>query len=158
MRMTLLSLRMRCWLILLSLVLTLPAAAASKYKVLYNFKDGNDASGPLYGALVLDKNGNLFGTAGGGGKNYKCGGSCGAVFELTPQANGTWSETVIFRFQSSGTGFWPFGGVIVDDSGNLYGTTASGGTYDNNGNAFYIHLRIVTSERDRRAGAHPLPR
>jgi hypothetical protein len=138
MRVILLILRMRFWLLLLSLLLAIPAPAATKYKVLYNFHGGNDAGGPLYGALALDKNGNLFGTAGGGGKNDKCGGSCGTVFELAPHANGKWSETVIFRFQSSGTGFWPFGGVIVDNSGNLYGTTASGGAHYNNGNAFVL--------------------
>ena len=138
MRVILLTLQMRFWLLLLSLLLAIPALPATKYTVLYNFQGGHDAGGPLYGALALDKNGNLFGTAGGGGKNDKCGGSCGAVFELTPLADGKWSETVIFRFQSSGTGFWPFGGVIVDDSGNLYGTTASGGTHYNNGNAFVL--------------------
>lgn len=121
---------MRFWLLLMSLLLAIPAPAATKYKVLYNFKGGNDALGPLYGALALDKDGNLFGTAGGGGQNSKCGGTCGTVFELTPEANGKWSESVVFRFQPTGTGFWPFGGVIVDQSGNLYGTNVSGGTHN----------------------------
>ncbi len=107
-------------IILATLLLASAACAATNYKVLYNFQGGNDAGGPLYGALALDKNGNLFGTAGGGGENEKCGGSCGTVFELSPQANGTWAESVVFRFQALGTGFWPYGGVIVDQQENLY--------------------------------------
>jgi len=127
----------RFWLILAALLLAGPTWAATKYTVLYNFQGGNDAGGPLYGALALDKNGNLFGTAGGGGQNYKCGGNCGTVFELTPQANGKWTETVIFRFQPSGTGFWPSGGVIVDQHENVYGTTLLGGA-QNEGTIFSL--------------------
>ncbi len=125
----------RFWLVLGALLLANAAWAATKYKVLCNFKGGNDAGGPLYGALALDKNGNLFGTAGGGGEG--CGGSCGTVFELSPQENGKWAETVIFRFQSSGTGQPPYGGVIVDSQDDLYGTTTLGGT-DNDGTVFAL--------------------
>ena len=119
----------RLWLILAALLLANAAWAATKYKVLYDFRGGNDAGGPLYGALALDKNGNLFGTA-GGGANRSCGGSCGTVFELTPQAHGKWNESVIFDFQYSGTGYWPFGSVIVDQQEHLYGTAHLGGTHD----------------------------
>ncbi len=52
------------WLVLITLLLANSAPAATRYKVLYNFQGGNDAGGPLYGALALDKSGNLFGTAG----------------------------------------------------------------------------------------------
>ena len=52
------------------------------------------------------------------------------MFELTPQAHGKWNESVIFDFQYSGTGYWPFGGVIVDQQEHLYGTAHLGGTHD----------------------------
>ena len=111
--------------------------AASKYKVLYNFKGGDDAEAPLYGAPVFDQYGNLFGTAGGGGYNYQCGGWCGTAYEMSPEANGKWKESVIFRFQPTGTGYPPFAGVIVDHEENVYGTTSQGGGF-NDGTVFSL--------------------
>ena len=114
-----------------SLLLTPGTWAASKYKVLYNFKGGDDAEGGLYGSLAFDQQGDLFGTAGGGGQNSNCGGTCGVVYELTPNGNGGWTESIAFDFQYSGTGYGPLGGVILGPSENLYGTDQRGGTYDN---------------------------
>jgi uncharacterized repeat protein (TIGR03803 family) len=48
------------------------------------------------------------------------------VFELTPMSGGSWSETLLHRFNGS-DGSEPFGGVVLDAGGNLYGTTGSGG-------------------------------
>jgi uncharacterized repeat protein (TIGR03803 family) len=98
-------------------------------KVLHVF-DGNHGTGPL-AALILDKAGNLYGTTFAGGLDstwcsYPNG--CGTVFELTPGANGTWIETVLYRFPRSGLrGNWPLGGLVPDVNGNLYGTTTEGG-------------------------------
>jgi uncharacterized repeat protein (TIGR03803 family) len=73
--------------------------------------------------LILDGAGNLYGTAEYGGAH---GG--GIVFELSPVGDGTWTETILHNFQKDvGDGFQPFGGLIFDQSGNLYGTTISGG-------------------------------
>ena len=92
-------------------------------QVLYAFQGGNDGSGPS-SSLIFDSAGNLYGTTPGGG-----GGSCacGTVFELSPSSNGTWSETVLYRFQGGSDGSLPSSGLIFDKAGNLYGTTVGGG-------------------------------
>ena len=81
-----------------------------------------DGANPL-SALVFDSEGNLYGTTydGGGGA------SCGTVFELTPVA-GAWTESVLHAFAGA-DGCYPYAGVILDSSGNVYGTTAGGGVY-----------------------------
>jgi hypothetical protein len=102
--------------------------------VVYEFP--NLRNGLPGSTLVLDKAGNLYGAAGGG--NPGCGPyTCGLIFKLTPQKNGTWKYSVVHAFSGSGTGgFFPLG-VIVDAKGNLFGTTAAGGKY-NSGVAFEI--------------------
>jgi uncharacterized repeat protein (TIGR03803 family) len=91
--------------------------------VLYSFVGGTDGQWPWAG-VVLDKQGNLYGTTWVGG-GTGCGGyGCGTVFMLTPDG----IETVLHSFNSSdGEGVW--GGVILDSKGNLYGTTSYGGAY-----------------------------
>lgn len=75
----------------------------------------------LYATPAFDASGNLYGTA-GGGVNF------GVVFELTPGSNG-WTYTDLFDFSGEqfSDGFAPVGGVVLDNSGNLYGTTELGG-------------------------------
>jgi uncharacterized repeat protein (TIGR03803 family) len=85
--------------------------------------------------LVFDKAGNLYGSDGGGLEN--CGGyPCGEVFKLTPQENGQWKYTALYKFTGGADGAGP-NDVIVDDKGNIFGTTFSGGKY-NFGVAFEI--------------------
>jgi len=93
--------------------------------VLYAFNDdGNDAYTPLAG-LVRDSSGNLYGTTYTGGSAS----GLGTVFELTP-ANGVWTETVLHSFEGNGDGGNPgYGALILDSSGNLYGTAQGGGAY-----------------------------
>ncbi len=107
--------------IVITLVLAPAAGAASKYKVLHRFHGGaNDGSEPLVG-LILDAAGNLYGTTfGGGAFGY------GAAFKLTPNADGSWTESVLHSFTSS-DGSYPYAGLIFDAAGNLYGTTEFGG-------------------------------
>jgi uncharacterized repeat protein (TIGR03803 family) len=92
--------------------------------VLHTFAySGTDGYTPLAG-LVFDASGNLYGTTVNGGA-YKY----GTVFELTPTAGGGWTETVLHSFNNKGTdGYWPYASLILDASGNLYGTTLNGGT------------------------------
>lgn len=89
---------------------------------LYSFgaQDGDGLS--PYGSLVMDSNGNLYGTTSSGGP-----GNIGNIFKLTP-ASGGWTSTVLYNFTDGSTGANPFGGLIFDANGNLYGTTGSGGT------------------------------
>ena len=82
--------------------------------------NGNDGANP-YGALIMDSSGNLYGTTDKGGAN-----GVGAVFELD-KATGTISALASFN---GGNGEYPIAGLVMDKSGNLYGTTNQGGTND----------------------------
>jgi uncharacterized repeat protein (TIGR03803 family) len=97
-----------------------------KEKILHNFNfNGTDGVGPTVG-LALDAAGNLYGTTQGGGANVE-----GAVYELSPTAHGLWTETILHSFNNDGTdGFAPYSTVILDASGNVYGTTSEGGPYN----------------------------
>jgi len=97
-------------------------------KVLHSFQgsdtDGFNPTGPL----AFDSGGNLYGTTshGGVGDGDLAGGT---VYELSPQSGTAWKETILITFiASSQQGYGPFGGVILDSLGNLYGTTYGGGS------------------------------
>jgi uncharacterized repeat protein (TIGR03803 family) len=111
-----------------TLLLTTANAVAQQEKVLHSFLyDGKDGNGPA-ASLVFDASGNLYGTTlwGGafGGAKY----TGGTVFELAPQLGGGWTEKVLHSFGDATDGDFVFGGLLIDSSGNLYGTTALGGT------------------------------
>ena len=95
--------------------------AASKYEVLYKFRGGADGELPAAG-LIFDPAGNLLGTTSGGGAN-----NAGTVFELTLNADGSWTKSVLYNFAGGTDGASPGAGLIFDPEGNLYGTTFSGG-------------------------------
>lgn len=91
--------------------------------VLYSFTNGADGGYP-YCTLAFDGSGNLYGTTLDGGNAGN-----GVVFEVSPpKSGGAWTETVLHSFDSSTDGNFPRAGVILDGSGNLYGTTENGGT------------------------------
>jgi hypothetical protein len=77
--------------------------------------------------MTLDGKGTLYGTTSYGGSL----GCCGTAFELSPSSSGTWTEKVIYDFSIGGgaDGSIPWGGLVFDGKGNLYGTTFSGGVY-----------------------------
>jgi len=77
--------------------------------------------------LTFNATGALYGTAGGGANGH------GSVYKLTPSSGGDWMETVVYSFTGGLDGDTPSGGVMLDTSGNLYGTTQMGGTYRQNG-------------------------
>ncbi len=87
--------------------------------VLHSFT-GADGSIPVAG-LIFDPSGNLYGTASTGGQN-----GAGVVYKLAPNTDGSWTESVLHSF-TNGDGQDPFGGVVLDAAGNLYGTTMMGG-------------------------------
>jgi uncharacterized repeat protein (TIGR03803 family) len=104
-----------------------------KQTVLYDFP--NCANGCLPGGtLVFDKVGNLYGAASGGLADCE-GYTCGVIFKLTPETGGKWKYGVLHKFNGADGGF-PIG-VILDDKGNLFGTTELFGKY-NAGVAFEI--------------------
>ena len=106
--------------------------ATGSETVLYSFAGGSDGADP-FSVLVADESGNLYGTTRHGG-NGECGGSgCGVIFELSPNSDGSWTESVLYAFCSlSGCadGEEPIAGPLVRDAaGNLYGTTFFGGAH-----------------------------
>jgi hypothetical protein len=110
------------------------ASAAWKEKVLYSFQGIPDGAQPV-GGIVFDAAGNLYGaTTVGGASSCRSVNQCGTVFQLVPpiKQGGPWKETVLYIFKGNkfGDGATPAGGLIIDQAGNLYGTTAYGGTGD----------------------------
>jgi uncharacterized repeat protein (TIGR03803 family) len=106
-------------------------------KVLHHFcilTSCDDGSTPLGG--LLRASGNLYGTTEAGGRH-----GSGTAFELILNKNtGTWSHEVIYNFcalTSCKDGASPQSGLVSDSSGNLYGTTQSGGS-DNNGTVYKL--------------------
>jgi uncharacterized repeat protein (TIGR03803 family) len=89
----------------------------------YTFTGGADGSNPDAG-LTIDSMGNLYGTTRIGGQY-----GSGTVYEVTPTTGGGWSEVVLYSF-SGADGAYPFAGVTLDQSGNLYGTTGLGGQFN----------------------------
>jgi len=91
--------------------------------VLYNFCSVNrcvDGKNPSAG-LVSDPNGNLYGMTTYGGES-----GVGVVFDLSPPSlpGNNWTEQVLWSFGASNDGELPYGGLVIDASGNLYGTTS----------------------------------
>ncbi|MGB9253906.1 MAG: choice-of-anchor tandem repeat GloVer-containing protein [Candidatus Korobacteraceae bacterium] len=79
------------------------------------------------GTLTMDASGSLYGTTFMDGAY-----SAGSVFKLTPQ-NGSWSYTSLHDFTAGFDGSNPFGNVVMDANGNVYGTAGQGGGNECNG-------------------------
>jgi uncharacterized repeat protein (TIGR03803 family) len=106
--------------------------------VLYSFAGSPNDAWVAQGNLSIDEAGNLYGTSLYGGPVICADDNvgCGTVFKLAPNSDGSWTESILYTFCSLANctdGSWPNSGVILDKSGNLYGTTEandpnSGGT------------------------------
>ena len=103
-----------------------PTPKGWEHTVLYSFTGGADGGEP-YKGVTIDLRGNLYGTAVTGGSGG-CEGGCGVVYKLT-KSKGTWNQTVIHAFTGGDDGSGPGARVTVDQSGNVYGMTPTGGTY-----------------------------
>jgi len=90
---------------------------AGKETVLYSFKGAADGAYPT-ADLVRDRAGSLYGTTSGGYNTNN-----GTVFKVDAKGN----ETVLHRFTDGADGGFPWGGLVRDAKGNLYGTTQYGG-------------------------------
>jgi uncharacterized repeat protein (TIGR03803 family) len=101
-----------------SLTAVIPSGAqTSKFKVVHAFTSRTDGQVPQAG-LVLDAQGNLYGTTEYGGTYGN-----GTVFKVDTAGN----ETILHSFNWRTDGGYPFGRVILDSARNLYGTTSQGG-------------------------------
>lgn len=104
------------------------------YSVLYRFIGTSDGGNPM-GGLVRDKDGNLYGTTLIGGLDSEdCLYRCGVVFKVAPDG----TETVLHAFAGGrADGVNPYDTLLLDKSGNLFGTTSRGGANDD-GTVFQI--------------------
>ena len=107
-----------------------PSNGMWKQTVLYNFTGGLDGGG-LFGGVIFDNAGRLYGAAFLGGAYND-----GTIFRLTP-SNGGWTFETLYDFQGLGDGQNPAAGLTFDASGNLYGTTLYGGS-GSGGTAFML--------------------
>ena len=103
-------------------------------KVIYNFTKGNlhtyyVSSGTFPSGLIIDVAGNLYGETQNGGAH-----NAGMVYEISPSVGGAWTEKTLYNFTPGTNGNDPFGGLVMDGAGNLYGTTALGGIGSVQGN------------------------
>jgi len=94
------------------------SAQAQTFTVLHDFTGSPDGSTP-YGSLIRDQAGNLYGTTEAGGAS-----GAGTIFKV--DKSGT--LTVLYSFKGGSDGANPFAELLRDSAGNLYGTTANGGT------------------------------
>src|ERR1035441_8342673 len=111
------------WAVVVSLVTTTPtmAMAATTTSAVTTTQEAISPRSSPRSGVIFDSSGNLYGTTVYGGAD-----NAGAVYELTHSGSG-WVESILY---SSGTeGDLPVGGLVMDRAGNLYGSTALGGSY-----------------------------
>ncbi len=92
-------------------------------KVLYSFSGGVDGNEPVFSGVVQDEAGNFYGTTYAGGA-FKY----GIVFKVDASGN----ETVLHSFGQGKDGRTPYGGLVIDSSGHLFGATNEGGIWSKN--------------------------
>jgi len=127
--------RVRRTLVFVAVILAIAVAKQAQAQtetVLYSFTGSSDGGVPVAG-LISDKDGNLYGTTSqyGDGPCVFPDAGCGTVFELMPTQEGgvvQWTFKLLYTFQGGSDGDNPKSDLAFDSLGNLYGTTAWGGT------------------------------
>jgi uncharacterized repeat protein (TIGR03803 family) len=116
--------------------LVAPSAGQKKWteQLLFSF-NGTDGQNPQAG-VIFDASGNLYGaTVSGGASN------AGTVFKLSPAAPGQpWTLSTLISFNGTSGGYIATGTLIMDNAGNIYGTTVKGGN-DGDGVAYELSPR-----------------
>lgn len=106
-----------------------PSSGGWIQSVIYSFSGANDGN-ESYSGLTFDRAGNMYGTTILGGI---FGG--GTVYELTPGGSG-WTQSVLYSFTGGADGGSPYGNVMFDGAGNMYGMASTGGALPAGGTAF----------------------
>jgi uncharacterized repeat protein (TIGR03803 family) len=104
--------------------------ASGHETILHSFRSDPDGATP-YAGVIRDAAGNLYGTTFPGGFF-----NSGIVYELDAAGH----ETVLWTFRgpTGDDGSFPYAGVVLDEAGNLYGTTSNGGTFNSLGAVYEI--------------------
>ena len=102
------------------------------YSLIYSFPNLGSYSSNPFGGVIMDAIGNLYGTTSAGGQGY------GSVYELTP-SNG-WIYSELYDFTTRTDGDSPYGSLVLDSAGNLYGTAScsSNCAQGNDGNVYRL--------------------
>lgn len=130
---------------------TCPVADIWNISLLHSFS-GLDGDSPWAG-VVLDPAGNLYGTTQWGGTDP---GYSGTVFKLTRGAKNTWTYKLLYSFTGGTDGSVPTSGVVLDNAGNLYGTTNSGGAFNNGVVYEVVNTTAVVKPTSLTFGPQPL--
>ena len=107
--------------------------SAGKETIVHNFQGGPEDGLQPWGNMVQDAQGNIYGTTDGGGSypGLTCGGllvfNCGTVFKLSPNSDGSWTESIFYSFTGGSDGWLPIS-LAIDTQGNLYGAATGGGS------------------------------
>lgn len=98
-----------------------PGGSGWRESVLHTFQGGgSDGAYPAAG-VIFDSAGNMYGATLAGGTA-----ALGTIYKMTPNPDGTWSETVLYSFQGGSDALRPNSVLSFDPAGNLYGTAAGG--------------------------------
>lgn len=97
---------------------------------IHQFHPGTGGYGPVSG-LTMDSSGDLFGVTPFGGNDdcsqFSESDGCGVIYELKPSGS-SYTYKILHKFDNTGSdGYWPYGTLVLDSSGNIYGTTSEGG-------------------------------
>jgi hypothetical protein len=118
--------------------------------LIYQFQgEGSRDSSAPNGGLIMDAAGNLYGVTayGGAGDCLLLGAKvgCGTVYEISPpsEKGGAWTETILYSFQTAKQGYVPWGDLVFDGAGNLYGATYFGGGKGTTCDPFYQYCGAV---------------
>jgi len=94
-------------------------------RVIHAFQGGVDGIGGSAGRLAVDAAGNVYGTCTTGGAY-----GAGVVYGLAPTGNGEWTELIPYTFKDEPSSGFPYGALVADAKGNIYGTTYYAGKHD----------------------------
>jgi hypothetical protein len=101
-----------------------PTGSGWQHQIIHYFAGSTGGEDPR-SPVAIDSAGNVFGTGLSGGMN-----NLGIVFRLKLQSDGTYAFTPIHYFSLLARGAYPAGSLVLDTSGNIFGTTTGGGTTD----------------------------